>query len=129
MSCADGEAVPVALLDELERIGPREVLVPAPNLGELQARIAERLPDAALTPVDPAIFEAGNGRLLGPGASGRAASAVLAFLEAHQPFALRHAPQLRCYRLGDAMVLDAATRTHLELFESLEDRSRTGTLI
>ncbi len=129
VSCADGEAVPVALLDELERIGPREVLVPASAVAELQARIAERLPKAALTPVDPAIFQAGNGRLLGPGASGRAASAILAFLEAHQPFALRHAPQLRRYRLGDAMVLDAATRTHLELFESLEDRSRKGTLI
>jgi DNA mismatch repair protein MutS len=129
VSCADGEAVPVALLEELERIGPREVLVPAAAVGQLQSRIAERLPEAALTPVDAAIFETGEGRLLGPGASGRAASAILAYLEAHQPFALRHAPQLRRYRLGDAMVLDAATRTHLEVFESLEDRTRKGTLI
>jgi len=129
VSCAGGETVPAALLEELERIGPREVLVPAPSAEELRARIAERLPEAALTPVDPAIFELRDERLVGAGASGRAAAAVLAFLEAHQPFALRQAPQLRRYRLGDAMVLDAATRTHLELFESLEDRSRRGTLI
>ena len=75
------------------------------------------------------LFEPRDEGLAGMGASGRAASALLAFLEAHQPFALRHTPQLRRYRLGDAMVLDAATRTHLELFESLEDRSRKGTLI
>ena len=129
VSCAGGEAVPAALLEELERIGPREVLVPAPSAEGLRARIVERLPEAALTPVDPAIFEPRDEPLVGAGASGRAASAVLAFLEAHQPFALRQTPQLRRYRLGDAMVLDAATRTHLELFESLEDRSRRGTLI
>jgi len=127
--CAGEEAVPAALLEELERIGPREVLVPAPAAEWLQARIAERLPEAALTPVDPALFTARDERLVGAGAGGRAASAVLGFLEAHQPFAVRHTPQLRRYRLGDAMVLDAATRTHLELFESLEDRSRKGTLI
>jgi len=129
VSCAGGEGVPVALLEELERIGPREVLVPAPSAEGLRAWIAERLPEAALTPVDPAIFEPRDKPLVGAGASGRAASAVLAFLEAHQPFVLRQTPQLRRYRLGDAMVLDAATRTHLELFESLEDRSRRGTLI
>jgi DNA mismatch repair protein MutS len=129
VSCGDGEEVPTALLDELERIGPREVLVPAPSIEGLRPRIAERLPGAALTPVDPAIFQVLDERRVGSGAGGRAASAILAFLEAHQPFALRHALQLRRYRLGDAMVLDAATRTHLELFESLEDRSRKGTLI
>jgi len=126
---AGGEALPAALLEELERIGPREVLVAAPSVEGLRARMAERLPEAAITPVDPALFEPRDERLAGMGAGGRAASAVLAFLEAHQPFALRHTPQLRRYRLGDAMVLDTATRTHLELFENLEDRSRKGTLI
>jgi len=129
MSCGGGEEIPAALLEELERIGPREVLVPAPSAEALRARLADRLSEAVLTPVDPAIFEARDEGLVGLGAGGRAASAILAFLEAHQPFALRHAPQLRRYRLGDAMVLDAATRAHLELFESLEDRSRKGTLI
>ncbi len=127
--CVSGEEMPGELLEELERIGPREVLVPEPAAERLRARLAERVPEAALTPVDPAVFERRDERLVGPGASGRAAAAVLAFLEANQPFALRHGPELRRYRLGDAMVLDAATRTHLELFESLEDRSRKGTLI
>jgi DNA mismatch repair protein MutS len=129
VSCEGGEEMPATLLEELGRIGPREVLVAAPSAEGLRARIAERLPGAALTPVDPAIFEARDERLADSGACGRAASAVLAFLEANQPFALRQTPQLRSYRLGDAMVLDAATRAHLELFESLEDRSRKGTLI
>ena len=129
VGCESGGELPAALLEELERIGPREVLVPAPSAERLRARIAKRLPGAALTPVDPAIFEARDQRRLGAGAAARAAAAVLAFLEAHQPFALRQTPQLRRYRLGDTMVLDAATRTHLELFESLEDRSRKGTLI
>jgi len=127
--CEAGEEVPAALLEELERIGPREVLVAAPYAERLRARIAQPLPGTALTAVDPASFETREEGLVGPGAGGRAASAILAFLEANQPFALRNAPQLRRYRLGDAMVLDAATRTHLELFESLEDRSRRGTLI
>jgi DNA mismatch repair protein MutS len=129
VSCDGGEEVPAALLEELERIGPREVLVPAPSAEALRVRIGERLSEAALTPVDPEIFEARDERRVGSGTGGRAASAILGFLEVHQPFALRHAPQLRRYRLGDAMVLDAATRTHLELFENLEDRSRKGTLI
>ena len=129
VSCDGAEELPAALLEELERIAPREVLVPAPSAESLRARIGERLSEAALTPVDPAIFEARDLGRVGSGAGGRAASAILGFLEVHQPFALRHAPELRRYRLGDAMVLDAATRTHLELFESLEDRSRKGTLI
>ena len=129
VSCEGGEELPPSLLQELERIGPREVLVPAPSAERLRSRIAERLPGAALTPVDPAIFEARDEHPVGSGAGGRAASAILGFLGANQPFALRHEPQLRRYRLGDAMVLDAPTRTHLELFENLEDRSRKGTLI
>ena len=37
--------------------------------------------------------------------------------------------RLRHYRLGDTMVLDAATRAHLELFRNSEDGSRQRTLI
>ncbi|MBW2315986.1 MAG: DNA mismatch repair protein MutS [Deltaproteobacteria bacterium] len=62
-----------------------------------------------------------------PGA--RAAAALLAYLVANQPFALHQTRRLRRYALSDAMVLDAATRQHLELFESSEDRTRRGTLI
>ena len=42
----------------------------------------------------------------------------------HQPFALAQISRLRSYRLSDSMLLDAATRAHLELFRNGEDGSR-----
>jgi DNA mismatch repair protein MutS len=47
----------------------------------------------------------------------------------NQPFALTQANRLRFYRLTDTMILDATTRTHLELFRNSEDGSRARTLI
>jgi DNA mismatch repair protein MutS len=150
---ADGGLAP-ALLEEIARIAPREILLPA---GAGAERWARRLGDAASaaarTEVPAASFDpdaraastagadarAGEGAravllrhaaasgLEGPAA--RAAAALLAYLAANQPFALRHTSRVRPYRLADAMLLDGATRAHLELFESAEDRSRRGTLI
>jgi len=135
---AEAEApLPAALLEELGRIAPREILVPAAQLEALRPPLARALPDASVTAVDsgsfdptgapgrrPAGFEPG-----GADAAMRAAAAVLAYLAAHQPFALRHAATLRRYALAETMVLDAASRAHLELFESAIDRSRRGTLV
>jgi len=132
----DGATRPVALLEELERVAPREVLVPEgadPALGEALRR---RLPAVALTPLARDRFdpERVDGRVEGLGAGdadagAAAAAALLGYLESNQPFALHQTRRLRRYALADAMVLDAATRRHLELFESSEDRSRRGTLV
>jgi DNA mismatch repair protein MutS len=123
-----------ALLEELRRVAPRELLVPQGSA--LKQALATLLPATSLTEVDPQAFEPARAPALPEGFDGaahdaatRAAAALLAYVGAHQPFALRQAERLRHYTLSDAMVLDAATRSHLELFESSEDRSRRGTLI
>ncbi len=137
---ADG-GWPAAVLDELERIAPREILVSEGADAGLRAELERRLPSVALTEVPPASFEPGElaadavAQALhgfdpqGAGADLRAAAAVLVYVAARQPSALAHAPRLLRYGLADAMILDGATRTHLELFENGEDRSRRGTLI
>ncbi|MEN8181590.1 MAG: DNA mismatch repair protein MutS [Myxococcota bacterium] len=129
------QALPPLLAEELLRVAPRELLL-VEGGDEIAARIAELLPDAALTRVDPVDFDPARApaRPLGLDPAGtdaaqRAAAALLCFLAAHQPFALGQATRLRHYQLSEAMVLDAATRSHLELFESQEDGSRRGTLI
>ncbi|MDH3684752.1 MAG: DNA mismatch repair protein MutS [Myxococcales bacterium] len=125
-----------ALLEELGRIGPREVLVPEAAAERLGAVLRKRLGDVAVTPVSPVSFEpsAAPAQPDGfvpddPSPAFRAAAGVLAYLHAHQPFAVRQTARLRVYALSDTMILDAATCAHLELFESAEDRSRRHTLI
>ncbi len=128
--------LPGALLEELQRIAPRELLLPSPHAVAWGAVLAAVLPDAVVTPLAPESFDPGAAPAQPPGfepdgggGAMRAAAAVLHYLGTLQPFALRHAARLRRYALGDAMVLDAATRGHLELFESAGDRTRRGTLI
>jgi len=128
--------LPGALIEELQRIAPRELLVPSPCVAAWEAALTAALPDAVVTPVSPESFDPGAAPAQPPGfdprgggGAMRAAAAVLHYLGALQPFALRHAARLQRYALGDAMVLDAATRAHLELFESAVDRTRRGTLI
>ena len=124
------------LREELQRVAPREILLDEAAEAELGTTLRELLPDSVLTVVDDASFDpveapaAPDGfdcRATDPAT--RAAAALLAYLGANQPASLAHAPRLRVYGLGDAMVLDAATRRHLELFENGEDRGRRGTLI
>jgi DNA mismatch repair protein MutS len=133
---ADGDALPVALAEELRRVAPREVLLPQSRAAALAPVLRALLPDAAQTLVEAARFDpatapaqpAGFAKDAGDAAT-RAAAALLHYLGANQPFALPQIARLARYALGDAMQLDAATRAHLELFESAEDRSRRGTLI
>jgi DNA mismatch repair protein MutS len=128
-----GGALPKPLLDELERIAPRECVVaadaPEAHVRALRARLPQLVVSrAAASDLGATALPA---PLAGepPGADLAAACGVLAYLAAHQPAAAKLAPRLRRYALGDAMILDAATRRNLELFESAEDRSRRGTLI
>jgi DNA mismatch repair protein MutS len=131
-----GAELPRALLDELERIAPRELLLAEDAAQAPLDAVRARLPALAVARVPAESFEPGRAPArpdgFDPSAGGaeqRAAAAVLAYLALRQPAALRQAPRLRRYDLGDTMIVDAATRRHLELFESAEDRSRRGTLI
>ncbi len=124
------------LLEELERIAPREILLDAETQSQLSQAIRKHLPNAVLSVVGDPTFDPANAPVSPDGFDAavsdpatRAAAAALAYLGANQPASLEHAPRLRLYGLTDTMVLDASTRAHLELFENGEDRGRRGTLI
>ena len=125
-----------ALLEELRRVAPRELLALGSCVETLHERLVELLPEVAVTPVEASFFEAGTAPLRPDGfESGssdpeqRAAAAVLTYTHANQPSAASQLRRLRPYRLADAMGLDPSTRRHLELFENSEDGSRRGTLV
>ena len=130
------EPLPHALIEELQRIGPREILLGEGDQESLGAKLQEILPDSVITAIPATFFlpEAvpvepeGFSTCSGPGAR-RAAGALLAYLGENQPFALDHAPRLREYELGDTVILDASTRDHLELFRNGDDGTRRGSLI
>ncbi len=131
-----GGGLPAALEEELRRVAPREILIPATADAALERRLERLLPAAALTKVDTSSFDPARAPVhpdglprSGDDAAVRAAAALLAYLGANQPFALAQLARLRHYRLADTMVLDAATLGHLELFRSSEDGARRRTLI
>jgi len=129
------EQLPAALVDELRRIAPRELLV-----GDSEEALARRLeaclPEAALTRVPLEDFDSGDTPASPEGfdaaagdAASRATAALLAYVGRHQPFALSHIRSLRRYELADTMILDEATRGNLELFRNAEDGGRANTLL
>ncbi|MED5262939.1 MAG: DNA mismatch repair protein MutS [Myxococcota bacterium] len=123
--------------EELQRIQPREVLLGAERRVSSWASWEEALPGAALTVIDDEAFDPSRVSMcpdgFDPDAHGNpemcAAAGILSYLDRNQPATRESAPRLRSYRLGDSLVLDAATRTHLELFANTEDGSRQHTLI
>ena len=129
-------SLPDALVQELARIGPRELLMPV-ELGEAARRVLpdvietlaiRELPESAFREKPSA--EGWSGDFLeGRDARARAALSVANYLVENQPFALERPPRLERYEIADSVVLDASTRRHLELHENSEDRGRTGTLI
>jgi len=134
-AASDGD-LPSAVWTELERIGPRELLVTAEAYARVARTAAERIPETVLSQRAAASFEpasvdgAPEGFEPSRGDAGmRAAAAILTYVGEHQPAFRSAFPRLRPYALGSTVVLDTATRTHLELFENNEDRGRAGTLI
>ncbi len=132
---ADGAALPERVWQELERIAPREILLPGDRVEAWRQALSERLPASVVTAIDAGHYDPARAPVRPDGfaadpssAASRASAAILRYLGSNQPFALGAAPRLRAYSLGEAMVIDAATRTHLELFENGEDRGREGTL-
>jgi len=58
-----------------------------------------------------------------------AAAAVLAYARSTQKADCAHVTSLRTESAGDGLVVDAVTQGHLEVFRSLRDGGRTGTLL
>jgi DNA mismatch repair protein MutS len=133
---AEDEALPEALLNELRRIAPRELICGRDTFVKVEALVRLMLPQTVISRVPNSAFDPAQAQVQPAGFDAsaqspdtRAAASLIHYLGVNQPFALSHIPRLRNYHLADSMVLDESTRTHLELFESHEDRSRRGTLI
>ncbi len=127
--------VPAALLDEIERAAPRELLATATCLEVVAPRLREALPALTLSAVPAESFE--TEAEVHPLAADphctpeerRALAALLGFVRRHQPFAADSLGAVQRYALADSMELDVSTRRHLELFENIEDGGRAATLL
>jgi DNA mismatch repair protein MutS len=128
--------LPELLAEELRRVAPREILIPATSDAAFEEHLERLLPGVVRTRVDAASFDPASAPAHPDGlgaeakdAAACAAAALLAYLAANQPFAMTQVARLRRYALSETMLLDAATIGHLELFRNAEDGSRQRTLI
>jgi len=131
-----GDGVPELLVEELRRVAPREIICDSDTETRLEPLVRSLMSTTVLTRVPNASFDPRQAPEQpegfdprGSGPEDRAAAAMISYLGVNQPFALASVPRLRNYRLGDTMVLDASTCTHLELFENNVDRGRDGTVV
>jgi DNA mismatch repair protein MutS len=136
--CGDGAVE--AMLQELARIRPREVLVgpSAVELGELArtslgAATNEVVPPGADRAARRLMQQLGVGNLAGFGCEDKttavvAAAMVLAYAEKNR-LPLEHVETLSTYSVDGYMRLDPATRRALELTGSMSDGGRRYTLL
>ncbi len=145
------------LLDELCRINPSEILLPAqpeesgnPGRGEAVSPLAEtdlaaRLPRCCLTFRPAEEFQAARGRelllehfrtvnLAGFGcehfqAGLGAAGALLSYLQQTQKSELSHLEKLRPIEHENVLLLDESSRRNLELNTTISDGRREGSLL
>ncbi len=109
--------------EELERLAPRELLLPADLPGEIAAALGPARPWARAALPEPVAIE---GTL--PPLAARAAGGALAYVDGvyrRRPAHLRPPEE---YTLSGLLVLDAATRRNLELLQTLGGERR-GSLL
>ena len=124
-----------ALLDELGRIHPSELLL-ASRDGRLRERLYKEYPLIHFSVVADELFDDGarsriRARCRAAQASiegVRAASAILAYLEANAPESLKLIGALEPYHLSSYLVLDETTRANLELTANYQG-DRRGSLL
>jgi DNA mismatch repair protein MutS len=125
-----------AVLDEVGRIGPSEILV-ANRDSRLRERLYKEYPWVHFTALaDEAFSDIAGGRLAGQFADSvqhftdgvRAASAILAYLEANAGDSVKLLRELEPYTVANFLVLDDATRRNLELVTSYQGE-RKGSLL
>jgi DNA mismatch repair protein MutS len=123
----------VELIDELARLEPREILCGKLDPAPLRARIRAAFADAPEVPADARrALEELLGRKLGGDFAPlalEAGAAVLLYARATQPRGTLPVTRLRPYRAGDALIVDEATRTNLELFATIQGGKRQGSLL
>jgi DNA mismatch repair protein MutS len=133
-------------LEEIERIGPSEILLNRFLKEQPSARpVLERLTAHFLTYGAPGTFETARAQALlirhhqvlslaGFGAETltvglQAAGALLFYLMETQKGRVSHLQPLRVYHLADYMILSDTTQRHLELTQTLYRGTRQGSLV
>jgi DNA mismatch repair protein MutS len=134
------------IMDEVQRIGPRELVMPHAFRGsDLVHKIEAGFPGCAVNWLEDAAFDPQRGRrvliehfrtltLEGFGchdleAGLGAAGALLQYVEETQKQALAHCHNLSTYTLDDHLIIDSQSRQNLELEKNLRTGTRQGTLI
>jgi DNA mismatch repair protein MutS len=134
------------LLEEVSRLQPAEILLASELLADETFRAAlGQAHSCAVTPTEEALFLTATAEqillrhfqvsaLSGFGCDGlpaaqRAAAGALLYLQQTQKSALQQIRALRTYATNEFMVLDAATRRNLELFNNLRDNTKSNTLL
>ncbi|MFH1077461.1 MAG: DNA mismatch repair protein MutS [Pseudomonadota bacterium] len=134
---------PAEMVDESNRIDPSEIIISA-SLKD-NPEIKSYLSKKTVTILDDSLFEPGHARhmllkqlgttsLSGFGcdnmqAGVSAAGALLQYVHDTQKSMAAHIRRLSAYHLGDYMLLDDSTKRNLELFETIQSRSRQGSLV
>ena len=140
-----GEQANRRVADELQRLLPRELLIPASWGPQATALPGIEVPPWQVTPRDDWRFDSelayqrltqhfGTHSLEGFGCEAAtlavtAAGVVLEYLQETQRAALTHIQGLSRYYVDDFMALDATTQRHLELVRSSVDATRDGTVL
>ena len=134
------------VLDEVQRIAPREILLPDGLQDDpLVVRVQALLARQAINWIDDSAFNAQNGRqrlldqfqtltLEGFGCEGMrpglgAAGALLAYVGETQKQSVAHFQNIQTYSLEDHLSIDHQSRLNLELEKNLRNGTRQGTLI
>ena len=134
LRCVDG----VSLRAALSRLAPREILVDAglhgwlrealgPACPRLEGRDSKALPAELVARVQHLRAESGGEPLLP--CEARAAALTLAYAEETQPGHTLLIHRLRRHELDDRLILDETSLRNLEIFRTLRDGQRKGSLL
>jgi len=131
-----------ALAGELCRLEPREILSPPSANAEMQS-LAALIPKCYVTAADEALFEPktsyealalligkeeADGLSAGDALLARAAGAAAAYVRATRPRDSMPPARFAAYQVSDHMVIDEATKSHLELVRA-SDGEKKGSLL
>jgi DNA mismatch repair protein MutS len=129
-----------ALVEEIGRVAPRELVFGRDDDGKVLAELARAAhPAVPRTTAAPGGDDTALARAIGAAAAAglaertpraaAAASAVLRYASATQPGVELPITRVDVYGRTDTLIIDEQARRHLELTESLLDRRRAGSLI
>lgn len=140
----EGKNPTVTLLDEIVRLTPSEILIPANFSGETLLEEIKSKIFTTITCIDQAVYTRQHaygvlGEIPEPGRQKGdmdkkplavlAAGALLDYIKGTRKQELAQVKNINLYSISDFMILDANTRRNLEITASLRDGSRWGTLM